>query len=44
MKVFFLIEVIMTRGVGPIVSNVASNDAAITGGDEAHVREPVESI
>ena len=41
MKGFFLIEVIMTRGVRSIVSNVTCDDAAITGGDETHVREPI---
>jgi len=40
MKGFFLIEVIMTRGVRSIVSNVTCNYPSVTGGDETHVREP----
>ena len=31
----------MTPGVRSIVSNVTCDDAAITGGDETHVREPI---
>ena len=42
MHVCFLVEVIMTRGIRAVVSDVAFNYTAIPSGDQTHIREPFE--